>query len=291
MSSLYKKHRKIVLTVSILLLLAAIAWAAAELSGQANAMAMDAGSNSAEMESASLETLKKPKNEKAAPNCDWAMERDLRKKIEANDAQYQQTVKKAKAEISSQGKVSDATRSSVTKLASEYTSMQTQYADMWTSCGAKSRAKLAKSLGNARMKSAEVVVSEIDQKKLEEMNKANDEMKAARSEYVAEATANGELSQEDKREIQAKTLPRVDAMIPMFSGLVSNVMGLMKEVQKTAQQVTSAGAGGLGGLLGAAKAVSDGPQLLTKVQSLLTVSQGMLSNVQALQGDAQALTK
>ena len=78
MSSLYKKHRKIVLTVSILLLLAAIAWAAAELSGQANAMAMDAGSNSAEMESASLETLKKPKNEKAAPNCDWAMERDLR---------------------------------------------------------------------------------------------------------------------------------------------------------------------------------------------------------------------
>jgi len=289
MKKFYPKHRKLVLMVGIILLFAAIVWAAAELSGQANALAMDAGSNSAEMEVTSLETLKKP--EKAAPNCDWKFERELRHKIEANDAKYQEEIKKAKSETSSMGKVSDGIRSSVTKLASEYDSLQTKYADMWMSCGCKTRAKFAKSLGSSRLKSAEVVVSDIDKQKLEEMNKANEEMKVARSEYVKEASSSGEISQADKKEIQAKTLPKVDTMIPMFTGFMNNVMGLLKEVQQSAQQVTSSGSGGIGGMFGAAKALTDGPNLLTKVQTLLTVSQGMLSNAQALQGDAQTLVK
>jgi len=282
------KHKKALMVIGILLLLAAIAWAAAELSGQANSMAQDAGSNSAELEMITMDTLKKPS--KNVPPCDWKKETQLRKKISNNDAKYKKLMAKAKSETKSDGKVTEKTRDAVLNQANSYKDLQDQYASLWSACNCKTRAKLAKSLGNTRVKSAAVVVSEIDQKKLDEMNAAQEEMKAARREYVEKAAANDELSAADKKSIQANVIPQTNKMMATMKKFVQAVAGLMSDVQESAQKMSS-NKGGIGGMFGAAKSmVSGGTDLFKKVQTLSSVAQNMSTNTQDLMTDAQTLS-
>jgi|APSaa5957512622_1039677.scaffolds.fasta_scaffold16762_3 hypothetical protein len=289
MKKIFKKHKKAVMVMGILLLLAAIAWAATELSGQANSMAQDAGSNSAELEMITMDTLKKPS--KNVPPCDWKKETQLRKKISKNDAKYKKLMAKAKSETKSDGKVTEKTRDAVLNQANSYKDLQDQYASLWSACNCKTRAKLAKSLGNTRVKSAAVVVSEIDQEKLDEMNAAQEEMKAARREYVEKAAANDELSTADKKSIQANVIPQTNKMISTMKKFVQNIAGLMSEVQESAQKMSSQKSGGIGGMLGAAKSmVSTGTGLFKKVQTLSSVAQNMSANTQDLMTDAQTLS-
>ena len=91
MSASVGKKRRFWLILGLLILAAALVWAAAELSGQANGLAQDAGNNSADMEMTTLNTIKKPartKDAAAPPACDWAKERGIKSSIDANDAQY-----------------------------------------------------------------------------------------------------------------------------------------------------------------------------------------------------------
>ena len=286
MPKILKKHKKALMVIGIVLLLAAIAWAAAELSGQANSMAQDAGSNSAELEMITLDTLKKPA--KQPPPCDWQKEKKLRKSIAANDVKYKKMIAKTKSEVKSSAKVSEATQEEVLGQADAYKGLQDQYSSMWSACNCKTRSKLATSLGKTRVKSAAVVVSEIDQAKLDEMNAAQDEMKAARREYANKAAANDELSAADKKDIQANVIPQTNKMMTTMQKFVQQIMGLMNEVQESAQKMTS---GGASGLLGAAKSmVSTGTGLFKKVQTLSTVAQNMSKNTQDMMTDAQTLT-
>lgn len=270
-----KKYKKMWIAFGIVFLLGAVVWAAVELSGQANAMAQDAGSNSAELESVSVQMIKKPKS---APKCNWTLEKELKKKIEDNDAKYTQSLSKAKNETRSGGKVSEPTKKEVLSLAAEFKRLNDQYADLWNACNCRTRAKLATEAGNTRMKSADVVVSEIDQKKLDAMKVAQDNLKLARQEYASEAKTKGEISPEDKKDIRATVVPRVDKMVQVMMGMVQNVQGLVGQVQKAVQDVKGAGKGNVLGALSAAKTASDMPNLLTKVQTLFSVAQAMLSN-------------
>jgi hypothetical protein len=288
MKRIVKKHKKALMVIGILLLLAAIAWAAAELSGQANSMAQDAGSNSAELEMITMDTLKKPS--KNPPPCDWKKETQLRKKISKNDAQYKKLVAKAKSETKGDGKVTEKTHDAVLNQANSYKDLQDQYASLWSACNCKTRAKLAKSLGNTRVKSAAVVVSEIDQEKLDEMNAAQQEMKAARREYVEKAAANDELSTADKKSIQANVIPQTNKMMITMKKFVQDIAGLMTEVQESAEKMSSQKSGGIGGMFGAAKSlVSTGTGLFKKVQTLSSVANNMSTNTQDLMTDAQTL--
>lgn len=285
----YRSHRKIYLIVGWLILAAAVVWAGSELSGQANAKATEAAESSAEIESVSLDTLKPPKKEKA-PNCDWQLEKKLRKEIKANDEGYQKLVGKAKGQVQSSGQVSEETKAEVLESAQAYNQLQTDYSEMWKSCNCKTRSKLAAKLAASRLKNAEVVVSEIDEAKLEEMEKAQAEVKAARREYAEQAQADDELSQEDKRDIQANVVPQTDKMLVKAQTLASSVTSLLKEVQGTA---SSASSGGLGGMLSAAKKLvgGGGPTLLTKVKMLVQVTKNLVSGVQDLQTDADLLSR
>ena len=287
MPKIIRRHKKALMTIGLILLLAAIVWAAAELSGQANSMAQDAGSNSAELEMITLDTLKKPS--KQPPPCDWQKEKQLRHKITENDAKYKELIAKTKSEVKSSGKVSEATQGEVLAQANAYRDLQNQYSSMWESCNCKTRANLAAKLGTTRIKSAAVVVSEIDQEKLDEMNAAQEEMKVARREYAKKAAANDELSEADKKDIQANVIPQISNMTTTMMKFVQEIAGLMNEVQQSAQKMTS-GKSGIGGLFGAAKSmVSTGTGLFKKVQTLSTVAQNMTKNVQDTMSDAQTL--
>ena len=279
----FKKHKKMWVLIGGALFIAAVVWAAAELSGQADAMAQDAGSNSFDLELTTYETLKKPKS---APDCDWTKDKELREKIDANDTKYKELVEKAKGELKDSGKVSDDTGKGILDLAAEYKSLQDEYSEMWKACKCKTRSNVAKELGNTRVKSAEVVVSNIDEKKLKEMTKAQEKLKKARKEYVKQAQADDEISDADKKDVQANIIPKVNNMIPVFAAFVENVTGLLNEAQQTAQKSTNEG-----GIFGALKAVKEGPKLLKNVKALLTVAKGMLTNVKDLLADAKTLAK
>jgi hypothetical protein len=135
-----------------------------------------------------------------------------------------------------------------------------------------------------------VVTSEIDEAKLQEMEAAQEEVRQARREYVEQAKANDELTEEDKRDIQANVIPQTDKMLTDFQTLASSVFSLLKEVQQTATKATG---GGVSGLFGAAKKLvgGGGPTLLAKVKMLVSVTKNMVTNAQALQADATTLTE
>ena len=135
------------------------------------------------------------------------------------------------------------------------------------------------------------MVSEIDEAKLEEMEKAQAEVRQARREYAQQAKENDELSDEDKKDIQANVIPQADKMLANFQTLASSVFSLLKEIQSTATSAT--GGGGVGGLLSSAKKLvgGGGPSLLAQVKMLVTVTKNMVTNAQDLQADATTLTE
>jgi len=286
MRKMNKKNKKLLIIFGLILLVAAIAWAAAELSGQANAAAADAGEQSLEMEDISLGMIKDPKPKKKPPACDWQLEKKLRKKIEANNGEYKKVVAKAKNEAESDGKVSPKTGDVLLYWATEYKDLQENYASMWDNCNCNTRANLARELAQTRLRGAEVASSEIDKKKLEALKAQQDKMKLARREYVEKAKKNKEITAKDRSDMQAILIPRTQSLVSNIGELVQKVMGLLQQVQESA---TKAKSGGLMGGFKAATSLSKG-NLLGPVQGLLSLVQNMLTNAQDLSSDVQTLS-
>lgn len=289
MKGFYKNHRKALLIIGLLLMAAVLVWAAAELSGQANSMAQDAGSNSADMEMVTLNTIKKPEKTKDSPKpppCDWKKERSIKKQIDANDRKYKSLRSKAKSELKGTGKVSSGTKNAVMASAGEFKKLCDQYAAMWDACKCRTRAKTARKTGETRLKSAAVLVGgDIDEAKLKDMQDSQDEMKVARREYVVKATEGDEISDADKGDLQSNVVPQIKGLITDSQALVTNVTSLLGDIQ---DQATGGGISSLTKMAsgGGASAVSS---LLSPVKTLMSVAKGMLTNVQALLSDAQSL--
>jgi hypothetical protein len=293
MKAVYAKHRKLILVLGLILLAAALVWAAAELSGQANSLAQDAGSNSADMEMVTLNTIKKPAKTKDSPKpppCDWKKERSIKKAIDAEDAKYKRLRSKAKSELNATGKVSGGTKSAVMSSANTFKKLCYDYAAMWDACKCRTRAKTARKSGDSRIKSAEVLVGgDIDEGKLKAMQRAQDDMKAARREYVKKATAGGEISDQDKSDLKSTVVPQIKSLMGQTQALVSGSTNLLTDIQKGAT------GGGLSGLTKMTKSAASGGSgsvaktLLKPVTALVSVAKSMLSNVQALFSDAQSL--
>ncbi|MEW6266037.1 MAG: hypothetical protein AB1641_23435 [Thermodesulfobacteriota bacterium] len=293
MKDFYRNNRKLLLVLGFILLAAAIVWAAAELSGQANSMAQDAGSSSADMEMTTLNTVKKPAKTKDSPQpppCDWAKERQIKSQLDANDAKYKALRDRAKSEMKSAGKVAPGTKDAVMASAREFKGLCDQYAAMWDACKCYTRGKTARKSGESRMSSAEVLVSEIDEGKLSKMQAAQDAMKTARREYASEAAAGGEISDADKADLKSTVVPQIQTLTGQVQTLVTGVTQLLGDIQKGAT------GGGLSSITSMAKTAASGggasdiaSKLLKPVTTLLSVAKGMLANVQALMSDAQTL--
>ena len=100
-----QRLRKFIIAVFLTALTAGLVWAGAELLGQANKSAADAGSNAADLEMASIEFSKPPAE---AVNVNWGEINKLRKQMQANTDQYKRLVsglngEKASPAVQAQG--------------------------------------------------------------------------------------------------------------------------------------------------------------------------------------------
>jgi hypothetical protein len=270
-----------------LLLMAAIAIAALDVSGQANKTAADAGSSSADLEMASLETIKPPKQ---GPPVDWAAERRIRQQLAYQDKAYAPLVDRAKREIDAAGAVSGGTGKQILAAAGKYRDTCNSYADVWARGNCVTRANLARETGATRMASAELIVAGADSAKSDALADQQSKMNEARNAYAKEAQANNELSDKDKADIKASVVPRAERLITDTADLVIRIAALVNQIQS---QMTPAGiVGGVASCAASGKSAEDGvTALLGPVTSLLSLAKNLASNAESLLDDTTLLTQ
>ena len=274
------KFSRIVLWAVLLTLFAGLVWAGLDLAGQSNKSAADAGSNAADMEIASLDTIKKPSS---GPAIDWKKESALKKKIDQADAAYRSVLNKAQGDISATGKVTPPTRTAGMKAAGVFQQACENYALFWDKSNGKTRAKLSREAGASRMKSADMAFNDISSEKIEAYNTQQASMRMAQQGYFSDA--KNDLSAADKATVKVGMQSRMTSITSNLNGLISQVMGLLNQVRQ-------AGGGGMS-VGGCAKQVATSAvsgqnpvtSLFGPLQSLLSLLQSMLSNVQAMHSD------
>lgn len=287
-----KRRMHPLLVILILFLLCAVAWAVAELSGQANKQAADAGMASADLEMASLETIAKPAQ--TPPNVNWEEERRLRRELERQDTAYKSIAAQARQQSSSPDGVNARTASSLRDAAAKFKSTSDRYADVWDKGDCRTRARLAREAGASRVASAEVIIAGADSGKIDALNKQQSSLNKARQEYLKEAKANNELSDADKAAIKANVMPRAKKLVSDTGTLVSEVTKLLDQVRA---QASPAGiVGGIGGCAassagsGGGAAADPATSLLKPVTSLLSLSKGLAGNAASLVDDLTGLS-
>ena len=283
-----KKTKKIVWVITFVLVLAAIAWAVAELTGQANAAAADAGDSSLEMEEITMEMIKEPKPKNNPPPCDWQKEKGLRKDIEANNAAYKKMIAKAKSESLSGEKTSAGTAKAIKASAADYKKLQLEYAAMWDACNCKTRSKLAHELAETRIKNADVVAGGVDEEKIAALETQQKKLNDTRHEYAEQANRDGEIAPEDKKAMKAALAPRVQNLMGNVGELMKTVTSLMTNIQQTATKATKGGA--FGAFSAVSSLASGGSGLLGPVKSLMSMVKSMSANTESLDADVQLLS-
>lgn len=281
------------LVILILFLLCAVAWAVAELSGQANKSAADAGMASADMEMASLETIAKP--EKNPPNVNWQKERTLRKELEKQDNAYKGIAVKAQRQADTPNGVDEPTRTALLASAAKFKTTSDTYADVWQKGNCITRANLAREAGTSRVASAEVIASGANSEKIDALNAQQDKLNDARQAYIKEAKENNELSDKDKAAMKAKLMPKAEKLVSDTGSLVQQVTSLLNQIQS---QINPAGlVSGLGGCAaksasgaGSSDPADSAAELLSPVTSLLSLTKGLAGNATSLLGDISSLT-
>lgn len=280
-----KNVRKILTVLLLLAMTAGLVWAGAELLGQANKSAADAGSNAADLEMASLDMIKPSTN---APNVNWNQLSKIRKQMDANTAQY----KKLAASVQGDS-VSPQTKEKGMKLAKDFQVLCEKEAKLWDQAkNCPTRAKLAREAGVTRVANAEMTFSGADQDKIDAYNKQMEKMQDARSSYVSDA--KGDLSEQDRADLQQTLLPKAQ-------NLLSSVTGLSTQVAALLSDVTSQAGGALSGdpmaIAGCARQVagsssSDNPAaaLLYPVKALYGMVTSLLSNIESLISDIMSLS-
>lgn len=274
------KFSRIILWALLMTLVTGLVWAGLELSGQANKSAADAGSNAADMEMASLDTIKKPSN---GPAIDWKKESALKKKVDQADAAYRTQLSKAQSNITVTGKVEPATRDAGLKAATTFQQACENYAAFWDKNNGKTRAKLAREAGASRIKSADMAFNDISSEKVEAYNAQQDSLRAAQQGYFAEA--KNDLSAQDKAALKAGLQPRMNTMMSNMSNLVQQVVGLLSQVRQAAGGGLSVGGCAKQAVSSAASGSDPVSGLFSPVQALLSLAKSMLSNAQSMNTD------
>lgn len=285
-----RRHRIWILML-LVLAAAAIVWAATQ--GQADALAQNAGDSSTDMEMATLDMVQPPREEvrnqraQESPDCDWALERDLRHQIEANNDEYKQLTSQANAEMSGSGAVSSGTRDAVLASADAHKVLQDRYATMWNSCNCRTRANVATESGSTRLANAQVVVGGANSDNMDNLQASQERLKTARGEYAQDVKANNELSDEDKALIRANARPRAEKVVSDLTDLILQITGLVNDISSMSSMSATQMAAGA-----ASCAASGGGDLtlLTNAQTLLSLAEAMLSNANSLVSDISLLT-
>lgn len=282
-----EKPRKVLRWVLALTLLAGLVYAGLELAGQSNKAAVDAGSSAADMEMASLDTIKKPA--KAPSDLNWTEEGKLRKKIDVIELEYRELLKNAQNDIAIKGEVAVSTRDSGLASAQKFQSANEKYAEFWDKGKHyQSRAKLARETGDSRLKSAAMAFNKVDSEKIDAYSKQQESLQAAQKGYFVDAKTD--LSTADRESIKAGMTPRLNKMTTEIATLTQQVAGLLGQVKD--QLGSGMSINSIGG--GCAKSAARGPSdsvssLLSPLTSLLSLVKGMGSNIQNMLSDISTL--
>lgn len=278
------KLRKLLVAVFLTALTAGLVWAGAELLGQANKSAADAGSNAADLEMASLDMIKPSTN---APNVNWSQEKSLRQQMEANTAQYNKLVNSLNGQ-----KASESTYAQGMKLAHAFRDLSEKYAAVWDAAGnCQTRARLAREVGLSRVASAEMAFNGTDADKIDASTKQLKKLQDARSEYVADAKQD--LDPADRKSLQDNLLPKAQNLLTSVTTLSTQVTSLLKDVTSQASSLASGDLSAIGGCArqAASGSSSDNPAtaLLSPVKALSSMVASMLSSVKGLISDIMSL--
>jgi hypothetical protein len=263
--------------------MAGLLWAGVELLGESNKATADAGSNAADLETASLDTVTPDAKVKAAG---VSKETSLKRKIAQIDNAYKARLNAAKSEIASDGEVREATRSAGLKLARDYKDANNELASWYDGHGNASRADVCRAVGESRIASADMAFNKIDGDKVEASNARQDALNKAMKAYLADA--RNDLTDAERASIKASMTPRLQQLSGNVQTLISTVMKLLSQVQSGASPAAVAGC--------AAKTVatSSDPSdvagsLLMPLKSLLSLVKGMASNISGMMSDVNAL--
>jgi hypothetical protein len=279
---MFKKARKVTLWVLLSMFVAGLLWAAADLLGESNKQVADAGSNAADMEMASLDSVKP---EAKAKSKGVSREVSLKRTIAQLDKNYQARLNTAKSELAAGGEVREATRNAGLKIAADFKAANDQLASWYDGHGLASRAQVCRSVGESRVASADMAFNKIDSGKIDAYNTKQDALSAAVKAYLADA--QNDLSPEERAQIKSSLGSRLQQLSGNLTQLVSSVMNLLNQVQSGASPMAAAGC--------AAKQVASGAgasdmagSLLSPLTSLLSLVKGMASKVQGMLSDINA---
>ena len=269
------RHHKIALWLFALLAACGVAIAVSDLAGQANKTCADAGINGADMEIASLDTIKQSESNPV----DWTQERNLRKKIDAVNSKYMTLANKARSELDATGEVTAPTRDAGLACAQDYKAASENYAQFWDNNNGPTRARLAREAGEARVKNADMTFNKIDSDKINAYNDQMDKLTEARQAYIAEA--KNDVSEEDKAAMKADLTPRLNSLYSNFMTIINTITSLLDQVK------AQLGGGDIGGLVSCSRAALDSGNPVTSLMSPLT---NLMSLVKSLAGDVQSLS-
>ncbi len=281
-----KKMKKVLLWILALTLTAGLVYAAADLMGQTNTHASEGGDASADMDMATLDSVKKPAPAKQSGNVNWGEINGLDRRLKGIDRQYKTAVSQASSE-KARGSVSEGTRSNGIALAQQYNSVAMQLAAAYDKNNMITRGKTIRQLGKTRLANADMVFNDVSSDRISAYRAESDKLAAARKAYFAE----NDLSPEDRASLKSSLLPRVQANSAKAAELVKVIGALLMQVK---DQV---GTGGLSvdAISGCAKrtvtdaavnAATTGD--MSNITNLLGPLQSLLSLVQGLSGDSQS---
>jgi hypothetical protein len=235
--------KKILFTIGLVLLAAFIVWAAAEISGQVNQLAQDAGSHSADVEILSLETIRKPVGVQGP----WDKEAKIRKDILAKQSQYDKLRTKARSEAGKAGAVSEATKAEVQASIQAFKGSCDEYSAFWQSVGQPARADLASVVGQIREKSGKVLVNPYDAKVQKSLQECQKHLRQSRDRYVRHAITSKDISPQDRADMEKTLLPRVESLYQRLKAFSNTVSNFILQIQKKLSGGGCNGGGGGGG--------------------------------------------
>ena len=221
-----RKFRSFFLLLLIFTITCGLTWAALELAGQSNKSAADAGSSAADMEMASLDTIKPSTSNPDGANKETA----IRGKIQKADNDYKRQLAKAKSEVNNSGKVSSGTRELGMAAAHRYKAANNEYAAYWDGKNCASRAQLAREVGESRVKSADMAFNDVSSAKVDAYNSQQSRVRTAQKAYIKDAKTD--VSDSDRAAIKADITPRLKKVDSDLSALDDVIASLLKQVQQ-----------------------------------------------------------
>jgi hypothetical protein len=281
--------------IALLLLLATAGLVADGLEAQANKSAANVGELSADLSMTSMDTIKAPQAtaSKPAPPVDWAQEKAVKAQLTNQEKSIKSLIAQAKNQQAANGAVAAGLASQLRAAGDTYLKTSQRYSEIWAKGNCVTRARLAEEAGKAEVAAIEVVIGGADGDKISALKSVQSELDKARSAYLKEASAGGELSAADKAELKRNIVPRAQALVRQAAGLVTEVTGLLDQLKSQVGSLTSPDAIA-GGLSSCAGGGGGGPEniatkLLSPITNLLSLVQGLGSSAQSLLSDISSL--